>query len=191
MHAKPIFYSFLNPDFHPSDNNTYWVGAPSGGLWVTHDNGSSWTCLTDNTEVIGVSDIIIPTDYATSHTIYIATGDRDHWDNRSVGVLKSTDDGVTWKTTGLTYTLASYTMVTRLLLDPSSNQTIIAATTKGVYKTTDGGTTWNTQLTPKSFVDMEYKPGDFNTLYGANTSGGIYVSSNGGANWNQVLMLSD
>lgn len=34
---------------------------------------------------------MIPSDYATSQTIYIATGDRDAFDNNSVGVLKSTD----------------------------------------------------------------------------------------------------
>lgn len=45
--------------FHPTDNNTYWVGSPSGGLWKTTDNGSSWTVLTDNNEVLGVSDIAL------------------------------------------------------------------------------------------------------------------------------------
>jgi len=177
--------------FHPTDSNTFWVGSPSGGLWVTKNFGVSWTCLTDYIAVLGVSDIIIPSDYDTSHTIYIATGDKDHWDNRSVGVLKSTDGGYTWNPTGLSYSLASYSMVTRMLLDPSNNQTIIAATTSGVYKTTDGGTTWNTQLTSNSFIDIEYKPGDFNTLYGSTLVGGIYVSTDGGINWNQVLTLTN
>lgn len=62
-------------------------------LWETRDNGGTWTCLTDNNGVLGVSDIVIPDDYDTSNTIYIATGDRDAWDNRSVGVLKTTDGG--------------------------------------------------------------------------------------------------
>ncbi|MDP1745733.1 MAG: hypothetical protein Q8L90_09160, partial [Bacteroidota bacterium] len=82
--------------FHPTDVNTYWVGAAAGGLWVTSDNGTSWTCLTDNNGVLAVSDIIIPTDYATSNTIYIATGDKDSWDNNSIGVLKSINGGLTW-----------------------------------------------------------------------------------------------
>lgn len=172
--------------FHPSDNNTYWVGAASGGLWVTTNNGSTWSCLTDNNGVLAVSDIFIPPDYATSNTIYIATGDKDHWDNRSIGVLKSTNGGTTWATTELTYTLSSNTMVYRLLADPSNNQVLLAATSNGVYKTTNGGTTWNTQLTSTAFVDMEYKPGDFNTLYGCTTGGRIYLSTNGGTTWSQV-----
>lgn len=173
--------------FHPTDNNTYWVGAPAGGLWKTTNNGSSWTCLTDENNVLGVSDIIIPTDYSSSQTIYIATGDRDAWDNRSIGVLKSTNGGSSWNSTGIQFDLSDGDMVTRLLLHPSDNQTIIAATSNGVYKTTNGGSTWNNQLTSTSFIDMEYKPGDFNTLYGSTTSGSIYRSINGGNNWTEEL----
>ena len=173
--------------FHPSNTNTCWVGAAAGGLWVTTNNGSSWTCLTDNNGALAVSDIVIPTDYATSNTIYIATGDKDHWDNRSIGVLKSSNGGSTWNNTGISYTLSSGNMVNRLLLDPNNNQIIIAATTTGVYKTTNGGITWNTQLTATNFIDMESKPGDFNTLYGSTTTGSIYVSANGGTSWTQAF----
>lgn len=171
--------------FHPTDNNTYWVGAPAGGLWMTTNNGNSWTCLTDNNNVLGVSDIGIPSDYASSQTIYIATGDKDAFDNRSIGVLKTTNGGSTWNTTGLQYTLAQGRKVTRLLIDPNNNDHIIAATSIGVYETTNGGNTWSNQLTSTSFIDMEYKPGGFNTLYGSTTNGSIYVSTNGGSNWTE------
>jgi len=171
--------------FHPTDNNTYWIGAPAGGLWKTTDNGSSWTCLTDENNVLGVSSIIIPSNYAISNTIYIGTGDRDAWDNRSIGVLKSTDGGATWGTTGLAYALSSGRMVNKMILDPSDDNTIIAATSLGVYKTTNGGLTWSTQLTSTAFIDLEYKPGTFSTLYGSTENGGIFVSTNSGASWSQ------
>jgi len=176
--------------FHPTDLNTYWIGAPAGGIWVTTNNGSTWTCLTNSNATLGVSDIIIPTDYATSNTIYIATGDRDAWDNNSVGVLKSTNGGSTWSITGISYTASQSKMVNRLLTDPNNNNILIAATSNGVYKTTNGGTTWSTQLTSTEFIDMEYKPGDFNTLYGSTQSGDIYVSTNGGTNWTQNMNLA-
>ncbi len=172
--------------FHPTDNNTYWVGAPAGGVWRTTDNGNTWTCLTDGNQVLGVSSIIIPSDYATSQTIYIATGDRDTWDNTSIGVLKSTDGGATWNTTGLTFDLSQGRKVNKMLLDPNDNQTIIAATNNGVYKTTDGATTWNL-IANNSFIDLEYKPNNFSTLYGSTTNGGIYVSTNGGTSWNSTF----
>ena len=173
--------------FHPTNNNIYWVGAPAGGLWKTTNNGSTWTCLTDSNNVLGVSSIIIPSDYATSNTIYIGTGDRDAWDNRSIGVLKSTDGGATWNTTGLSYTLAASDMVNKLLISPTNNNTLIAATSNGVFKTTNGGTTWSTMLTSTNFIDLEYKPNNFNTLYGSTKYGKVYVSTNGGSNWSQKL----
>ena len=169
--------------FHPTDLNTYWVGAAAGGLWVTHNVGATWTCLTDDNGVLGVSDIIIPTDFDSSHTIYIATGDREIWDNRSIGVLKSIDGGTTWNPTGLIYTIYDGAMVNRLLIDPDNVNVLLAATTNGVYKTEDGGDTWEHQLTSTEYIDMEYKPGDFNVLSGSTKYGQIYYSDNGGNTW--------
>ncbi|MGB4849520.1 MAG: GEVED domain-containing protein [Saprospiraceae bacterium] len=165
--------------FHPNINSTYWVGSPSGGLWMTTNNGAGWTCMTDHNGVLGVSSIVIPPDFATTNTIYISTGDRDSWDNNSIGVLKSTDGGVTWNPTALSYTLQNSRMVNKLIMDPNNTQTLIAATSTGVYKTTDGGVTWNTQLTNIEFIDLEFKPGNFSTLYGSTKNGKIYVSTNG------------
>ncbi|MEP6796485.1 MAG: T9SS type A sorting domain-containing protein [Saprospiraceae bacterium] len=165
--------------FHPGDINTYWAGAAAGGLWVTHDNGTSWTCLTDQNGVLAVSNIIIPPDYASSHTIYIGTGDRESYDNRSIGVLKSTDNGQSWNTTGLSYSIFDNEMVNRLLIDPNNSETLLAATSEGVFKTTDGGETWNTQLTSIAFIDMEFQPGNTNTIYGSTKDGRIFVSTNG------------
>ena len=174
--------------FHPTDNNTYWVGTPEGGLWKTSNNGTSWICLTDSNDILGVSSIIIPSNYATSNTIYIATGDRDKlYTSRSIGVLKSTDGGLTWNTTGLNYSLAQNKKVNKLLLDPNDNNTLIAATNNGVYKTTNGGTTWNTLLTSTPFLDMEYKGNSFSTLYGSDVNGDIYRSTNWGSTWTKTL----
>ncbi|PLX21424.1 MAG: hypothetical protein C0599_08070 [Salinivirgaceae bacterium] len=89
-------------EFHPTDNNTFWIGTPSGGMWKTTNGGTNWTCLTDGNDVIGVSDIALANDFTTSNTMYIATGDRDggsSWtlgggvkgDNNSIGILKSTN----------------------------------------------------------------------------------------------------
>ncbi|MEA2042672.1 MAG: T9SS type A sorting domain-containing protein [Bacteroidota bacterium] len=177
-------------NFHPVDVNTYWVGAPAGGLWVTENNGLSWTNLTDDNSVLGVSDIVIPSDYETSGIIYIGTGDKDGWDNRSLGVLKSEDYGQTWNPTDLSFTFAQNRMVSRLLIDPNDNQTLIAGTNAGVFKTTDGGVNWSEQLTSNSFIDMEYKPGNFDVLYGSTTGGLVFKSDDGGTGWTQVLSLS-
>lgn len=165
--------------FHPTDINTYWVGAAAGGLWQTTDNGATWKCLTDNNGVLAVSDIIIPEDYDATGTLYIATGDRDAWDNRSIGVLKSNDSGMTWNTTGLSFTIFEGRMVNRLLQDPTNKDIIVAATSIGVFKTNDGGETWNTQMTGTEFIDMEFRPGNPGIIYASTKNGQIYISNDG------------
>src|SRR5665213_1951451 len=92
--------------FHPTDTNTFWIGAACGGLWKTADHGNTWTTNTDLMPAIGVSDIAI--NPINPDTMYIATGDRygyiaggAFWGGTySCGVMKSADGGVTWNTTG-------------------------------------------------------------------------------------------
>ena len=83
----------------PNNVNTYYAGAPAGGIWKSTNAGSTWTPLSDHLPQIGVSGIAI--DPNNSDIIYIATGDDDGWDTYSVGVMKSIDGGSTWNTTGL------------------------------------------------------------------------------------------
>ena len=86
----------------PNNPNTYYVGAPSGGICKSADAGINWAPLSDYIPQIGVSGIAI--DPNNSNIIYIATGDDDNRDTYSVGVLKSTDGGQTWNATGLNFT---------------------------------------------------------------------------------------
>ncbi len=184
--------------FRPGDNNTYYAGAPSGGLWKTTDNGSTWTVLTDDNAVLGVSDAVVAAGTTpASDTIYIATGDRDggsmwtlgsgNWnDNNSIGVLKSTDGGTTWNTTGLTYSASERKSIWRLLMDPTNHNILYAATSTGLYKTTDGGVNW-TQISGYLLKDMEFKPGNTSIMYGGNTVGYIYRSTDGGQNWTTIV----
>jgi len=187
--------------FHPTNNNIFWVGTPSGGLWKTTDGGTTWTVLTDQNTVLGVSDIAIPSDYATSHTIYIATGDRDGgslWslgggmynDNNSIGILKSTDDGVTWQSTGLTYTASQNKSIGRLLVHPSNPSLLVVSTSSGIMKSVNGGTTWSSVFTGSQIIDMEFKPGTPATIYAStqNYSGSpqILKSTNTGDTWTAI-----
>ncbi|MCF8348450.1 MAG: PKD domain-containing protein [Bacteroidales bacterium] len=180
--------------FRTGDNNTYYVGSPSGGLWKTIDGGINWNVLTDDNAVLGVSDVVVIAGVSPSSDIlYIGTGDRDggsmwslgggQWhDNNSVGVLKSTDGGATWSTTGLSFTSSQKETVNRLLLDTDDNNTIYAATSDGFYRTTDAGVNWS-NLYSTEFVDIEFKPGNDQIIYGSSRWGEIFVSTNGGVSW--------
>jgi PKD repeat protein len=191
-------------EFHPTDNNTFWVGTPSGGLWKTTNGGSNWECLTDGNDVIGVSDIALANDFTTSNTMYIATGDRDggsSWtlgggvraDNNSIGILKSTDGGQTWSATGLSFGEDERELIGRILIDPTNGQIMLAATTNGIYRTTNGGASWTLEQSGAYFIDMEFKPGDSDIVYASTsdyTAAEIYRSTDNGASWSQVESFS-
>lgn len=165
----------------PGSPSVLWVGAPAGGLWKSTNNGASWTTNTDQLGVIGCSDLAI--DPTNTLVMYLATGDGDAGDTRSIGVLKSTNGGATWAATGLTNAVTTNFTIRRLLVNPSNTQIVLAATSSGIYRTTNGGTNWS-QITTNSTFDLEFKPGDPNTVYAAGTS--FRLSTNGGASFTTI-----
>jgi photosystem II stability/assembly factor-like uncharacterized protein len=175
--------------FHPDKDSTFWVGSPSGGLWKTTDHGGSWVSQTDNNPVLGVSDIAIPSNYSSTKTLYIATGDRDAGDNYSTGILKSTDGGESWSVS-YSFEVGNRELVNHLLVHPNDDNTLVAATTEGVLKTTNAGATWDT-LSTVALKDVEFKPGDPSVLYGSTYNYSnptkIYRSVDGGQTWSESL----
>lgn len=144
----------------PSNNSTYYIGAPAGGIWKSTDSGVNWTPLTDYLPQIGVSGIAV--DHTDSNVIYIATGDDDASDSYSVGVWKSIDGGTSWNNTGsLT---GSPTSMNEIFVYPNDNNTIIVATNSGVHKSTDGGATWVRKLSA-NVIGLKMRPNDPTTWY--------------------------
>ncbi|RLD28453.1 MAG: hypothetical protein DRI75_06620 [Bacteroidetes bacterium] len=159
----------------PNNPNTYYSGAPAGGIWKSTDAGLNWTPLIDELPQIGVSGIAI--DYNDSNTIYIATGDDDAGDSFSVGVWKSIDGGNTWLQTGLNPSNSPNRM-NDIYIHPTNSNILWVATTNGVYKTTNAGTNW-TQTQSGNIRDIKVKPGDPNTIYAVSSSS-FYKSTDGG-----------
>ena len=167
-------------DLAPGDPQTIYIGAPSGGLWKTTDEGENWECLTDELPVIGVSAIAI--DYSNPDIIYIGTGDKDASDTYSIGILKSYDGGQTWEITGLDWTIYQNRTIAKLLIHPEDPDILFAATTYGLMKTVDGGDNWYRTQTG-DIDDIEFKPGNPDVIY-ANTQK-LYISTDGGENFTQ------
>ncbi len=167
--------------FDPTNTNTIWVGAPDGGLWKTTNGGTSWTTNTDQLTVIGCSDVAI--DPSNTQVMYLATGDGDGQDSYSIGVLKSTDGGNTWNTTGLTWTVNQGRTISRILVNPNNPQIVMAFASNGTWRSTNGGTSW-TQVSTAACKDAEFKPGDPNTVYAAGTA--FRRSTDGGATWTTI-----
>ena len=165
--------------FHPTNASIFYVGAPSGGMWKTSNGGTSWTNLCDGLPAIGVSGIVVQP--SNANIIYILTGDGDGGDTKSIGVLKSTDGGTNWKTTGLSWDITQNVRGYKLRMHPTNSNVLFAATTDGIYKTSNAGFTW-TQVATGTFFDIEFKPGDPTIMY-ATKSNTFYRSTNTGASF--------
>ncbi len=165
--------------FHPSDANTLFIGAPSGGLWVTHDGGATWACNTDNLPTAGVSAIAV--DHSNPQIIYMGTGDRDAGDAAGLGVMKSFDGGLTWAffNNGM-----GDRTVGRLIIHPSDPGVILAAANGGIFKTTDGGLNWSNKFSG-NFKEIVFKTNNPAVVY-ASASGKFYRSTDTGETWVQV-----
>ena len=165
--------------FHPTDQNKIYVGAPSGGFWMSSNGGSTWATTTDSLATLGVSAIIV--DYSNPVKILIGTGDRDAGDAPGLGVYKSLDGGLTWSAskTGM-----GNQTVGKIIQDPTNSQVFLAATGGGIYRSTDGGANW-TQTRSGNFKDICFKPGDPSIVYAAYNAD-FYRSVNNGQSFTQI-----
>ncbi|MBA3705340.1 MAG: glycosyl hydrolase, partial [Bacteroidetes bacterium] len=168
---------------HPTNSNIIFVGAASGGLWKTTDGGSTWSTNTDNFAVLGITDIAI--DPVNPNIMYIATGDGEHSDNYSVGVLKSTDGGNTWNITSLSFSIIQNNQMYRLAINPANPNMIYAGSSLGLYLSKDAGATWVKTLNVAGVKNIEFKPQHSNVVY-AVSSTGFYRSLNAGLSFTKI-----
>lgn len=166
--------------FHPTDPNTLYAGAASGGFWTSNDNGATWAKSVSGLVRLGVSSIVVhPT---TPNVIFIGTGDRDGGDVGGYGVWKSTDGGATWAASN---TGMGNRTVYEVLMDPTNSNKLIATTNGSrIYRSADGGATWNFAGVSTNAKDIAFKPGDPNTIYAAGTT--FNVSTDGGVSFTQI-----
>ncbi|MGL5889045.1 MAG: hypothetical protein ACRC3B_04135 [Bacteroidia bacterium] len=188
--------------FHPSNANTYFVGVAQGGVWKTTDNGNTWTPLTDNLPITRVSDIAI--DPVNPNIMFVSVCDFEYIDfgnliygrkrhsHYGIGVYKTTDGGLTWQPTGLTYQLTDgdASLIRKILIHPTSPNTLLACGVSGMFRSTDGGATWSTQ-SDSLFWDMVTDLQQPNVVYAATGwlsfsnvgTAAIYKSTDFGVTW--------
>ncbi len=117
--------------------------------------------------------------------IYAGTGEPTGWPHyEGVGVLKSTDGGATWATTGA----MDNDHIARLVIDPSNTQVVYCAgfgPGGGLYRTTNGGTSW-TLTRAGDITDVVLNPSATNTLYIGVRNDGVYQSTDSGTSWTKL-----
>ena len=182
--------------FHPTNLNEIWIGSASGGVWKTVDGGKNWINF-PFTEFLslGVSDIAISE--SNPNIVFVATGDIEPANSKkfyTIGLLKTTDSGLSWSVTGMSSTLQQGKQVGSVLVHPSDPNIVITGTNDGIYKSTDGGETFTQKRSGGYFVDLEFMPGNPNVIYGSTLSwggeGNIFRSTNLGDTWSVSQTIS-
>jgi len=149
----------------PANNDIMIVGANTGGVWKTTDGGQTWTPLNDFFSNLNV------------YAVTIDPFDSDvYYSGSSSGIIfKSTDAGATWNMIAD----MSNSLINKIVIHPSNPQLMFACSQNaGIYRSTDGGANWSNTGLDSNAYDVEFKPGDPNTVYASGL--GFNKSTDGG-----------
>ena len=174
--------------FHPTDTNTFYVGASIGGIWKTSNGGNSWTPLGDELPYCSVGNIVV--DFQNPSTIYLTVGQNQGWWEYGLGIYKSTDGGQNWIATSQISNYTDVVVYYKLMMAPNDHSTLYSAQSNGFWKSTDAGTTW-TKILTGSFIDFEFKPNNPNTIYLSKRENGseVFKTTDAGLTWNPITSL--
>ena len=198
---------------NPNDANTVWVGSgennnrQSGswgnGLFKSTDGGETWKHMGLSTSKHIARIVVDPVDHdvvyvAALGSLWGAGGER--------GVYKTTDGGLTWTRV---LNVNDDTGATELVMDPSNNKVLYAATYQrrratwgfngggsgsAMWKSSDAGRTW-TKLTqgvpsgPLGRIGMDVYRSNPNILYARiehEKESGTYRSDDAGLSWRKM-----
>jgi photosystem II stability/assembly factor-like uncharacterized protein len=134
---------------------TLYVGAASGGVWRSEDDGTTFKPVFDKQTVQSIGAITI--DPVDPNTVWVGTG--ESWTRNSAsigdGIYRSTDRGDTWTRMGL----PKSERISRILVNPKNHAVVFACVPgamwsdsddRGLYRTSDGGRTWERVLAGKN-----------------------------------------
>jgi photosystem II stability/assembly factor-like uncharacterized protein len=193
---------------HPSNPDTWYVAAASGGVWKTMNHGTTFQPIFDQYGSYSIACVqVAPTN---PQTIWVGTGENNN--QRSVsygdGVYKSVDGGKSFVNMGL----KTSEHIGNIIIHPTDENTIWVAAygpvwskggERGVYKSTDGGKTWERTLfvsDETGISEIAIDPSNPNILYaaahqrrrhewtyiGGGPESNLYKSVDGGKTWLEI-----
>ncbi len=147
------------------------VGAQTGGVWKTMDGGQNWQPLSDYFSNMSVYSTAIQPGNPNTYFFGSSNG----------RIYKSTNAGATWSQIGT----AGFSLINKILIHPTNPSVMFASSeNSGVYRSTNGGSTWTSVIADTRGYDIEFKPGDINTVY---ASGFLFhKSTDGGTTFSVV-----
>lgn len=188
---------------NPSNENKILVGG-TDGIFLSIDSGMVWKKVFNNQQNTEPSSNLHPNldfkdiewsksnkeiAYAAPVRGLVASGEL----NEGVGVLKSTDGGMTWinKQNGIPATKNTHSIA----IDPTNENIVYAATVdSGIVKTVDGGENWvsinngleNAMISEFTFSSIAINPTDpTNLIAGTFHDGRIFITMDSGSSWKE------
>jgi photosystem II stability/assembly factor-like uncharacterized protein len=160
---------------HPDSPATIYLGAATGGVWKTTDNGNSWSYAFNGADLISIGDLAI--DPSNENVLYTGTGEANasSYSFLGNGIYKSNDAGVSWTHIGLEY--SAY--IGRIVVDYNNSERIFATACgnlftpspdRGVYRSSDGGASWENILfvnDTTAAIDLVQHPTNPDILFAA------------------------
>ena len=193
-----------------NDEQTYYVGAASGGIFKTTDAGANWTPIFDEQEMLSIGDIAISKNNPS--LVWVGTGEVNAGGGSLAydgdGIYKSTDGGENWEVKGV----PDVGSISKIVMDPNDDDVVYVGAmgplfendnNRGVYRSLDGGDTWEQKLfvsDSTGIIDMVIHPANGDIIYAAawerirrpqyrqygGETSGIYRSLDGGDNWTEL-----
>ncbi|XVJ57929.1 MAG: hypothetical protein HEQ23_00455 [Tepidisphaera sp.] len=159
---------------HPTDPNTVYIAAASGGVWKTTNGGTSWTPMSDGLSTLNSGAIVVHP--ADPNMVILGTGEQPT-DSNGDGVFRSLDGGATWARIGTAAQVGS--QIAEIAVHPTNTNIIHVAGSRGYVRTTDGGATWSQRLTG-TCNSVRIDPTNPDTLLIGRSGLGVYRTTNGG-----------
>ena len=152
-----------------------YVGAATGGVWKTDNNGTTWFPVFDAEPNLSIGDIAIAP--SNPDIVWVGTGEANQRQSTSYGggIFKSTDAAKGWTAMGL----GDSGTIGRIVIDPKNPDVVYVAAAgdlfksnpeRGLYKTTDGGRSWTKSKfidADTGFIDVAMDPSNSQVLYAA------------------------
>lgn len=191
-----------------ANQDVWWVGAASGGVWKTTNAGASFSPVFDEQKTLNIGSIAIQ--QSNPGVVWVGTGEGNPRNSLNIGegIYKTLDGGKTWRRMGLEKTRNIH----RILIDPANPNIVYAGAIgnpyaehpdRGVFKTTDGGETWTKVLytnDSSGVADLAMDPSNPNKIIAAmwqhrrtpwsfrsgGPGSGLYITVDGGKNWKKL-----
>ncbi len=147
------------------------IGTDAGRIYRSTNGGVSWTLITSGVgssySIVGLSMPSVDTAYASVY---------------GVGVIRSTDGGLTWQPTA-----AAAPTGLRALHFSDALTGVVVGNSGNIHRTNDGGVTW-VQASSGITQNILALTVQGNVMLASGTSGNILRSTNAGATWTVITV---